>query len=305
MIDFKPMLAKDYDPAKQVYPCYASPKLDGIRGAVKDNQLLSRSLKPIPNKHVQAALSNTAFNGLDGELIVGDITAKDVFNRTTSHVMSHDKVFDFTFVVFDLHSSGMSFDRRYEYLQKTFGTPDTAAAKMMARLQGVKIVLLEQTLIRDAVHLDEFESEQIELGYEGVILRAIDGIYKNGRSTVNEGYLLKVKRFTDREAIVIGFEEQMKNNNVATVNELGRTKRSSHAENKAGKNTLGALVLRDIETGVEFNCGTGFDDVQRAHIWANQATYLGQPWKYKSFLVGEKDKPRHPVSLGHRSPLDM
>jgi DNA ligase-1 len=302
--EFRPMLAKEYDPAKQVYPCYASPKIDGIRGAVKGGRLLSRSLKEIPNKHVQNALADPLFNGFDGELVVGPITAPDVFNQTTSHVMSHDKVFDFTYVVFDKHDSEMGFDVRFAELKRQHAA--VAGPRLRARMVGgVRIVLLEQVLIRDAMHLDEYESEQIELGYEGVILRSIDGLYKFGRSTVNEGNLLKVKRFTDSEAFVVGFEEQMKNNNEATTNELGRTKRSSHAENKAGKGTLGALILRDPDTGVTFNCGTGMDDKTRQHIWDNQDKFMGQLWKYKSFKVGEKDKPRHPVSLGPRSALDM
>lgn len=302
--DFRPMLAKEYDPAKQAYPCYASPKLDGIRGAVKDGRLLSRSLKEIPNKHVQAALGDPFFDGFDGELIVGSSTAPDVFNRTTSHVMSHDKVFDFTYVVFDKHDSEMGFDVRLAALKKQYDS--AAGSRLKSRMvAGVRIVLLEQTLITGPEHLDEYEGKQIALGYEGVILRKIDGLYKFGRSTVNEGYLLKVKRFTDGEAIIVGFEEQMKNNNEATTNELGRTKRSSHQENKAGKGTLGALILKDVVSGVVFNCGTGMDDNTRQHIWDNQPTFKGQLRKYKSFPVGVKEKPRHPVDLGPRSPLDM
>ena len=43
---------------------------------------------------------------------------------------------------------------------------------------------------------------------------------------MREGYLLKVKRFVDGEALVIGVTEPMHNANEAKTNELGRTARS-------------------------------------------------------------------------------
>ena len=289
---FRPMLAKEYDPAKLVFPCYASPKLDGIRASVLGGKLLSRSLKSIPNRHVSAILSDKRFEGFDGELIVGDVTAPNVFSNTTSHVMSHDKVFDFTYYVFDLHDHDEGFDLRLDKLSKR-------------ACHSANIVLLEQNILYNLDDLDIYESLQIAEGYEGVILRKMDGLYKYGRSTVNEGLLLKVKRFTDGEAVVIGFEEQMFNGNEAKVNELGRTKRSSHQAGKTGKGTLGALIVRDVKSGVEFNVGTGMDDAIRAHIWAHQELHLGLLIKYKSFEVGVKDKPRHPVFLGFRHLEDV
>ena len=72
---FKPLLAKDYDPALLRFPVLASPKIDGVRATVLNNQLVSRSLKPIPNKLVFKALSNSALHGVDGELTVDAIDA--------------------------------------------------------------------------------------------------------------------------------------------------------------------------------------------------------------------------------------
>lgn len=92
---FAPMLAKDYDPAKLIYPIYASPKLDGIRCSILNGKPVSRTLKDIPSKHVQACLTYERLDGMDGELIVGEVTAKNVFSHTSSHVMAHDKIFDF------------------------------------------------------------------------------------------------------------------------------------------------------------------------------------------------------------------
>lgn len=95
----------------------------------------------------------------------------------------------------------------------------------------------------------------------------------------------------------------MHNGNEATVNELGRTKRSSHKENKTGRGDLGALVLRHPD-GFTFNVGTGFTDDDRALVWKDRDTFVGKLAKVKYFAIGMKDAPRHPVFLGWRDGSD-
>lgn len=287
---FKPQLACDYDPAKLRYPCWASFKLDGLRAVVRDGVVYSRSNKPIPNKHVQQKFKH--LEHFDGELIVGNPCSTTVFRDTTSVVMSRDKpADDVNFYVFD-HIGEM---------KKPY-----AARVLNIRGWGVRhdIHILSQLPIENHEQLVEFEAQALEAGYEGLILRDPAAPYKMGRSTVNEGYLLKVKQFVDDECVVIGFEERMRNDNAAVISELGRTKRSSHKENKHGRGDLGALVVRN-SSGVEFNIGTGFCDAEREAIWGDRGGYIGRIAKFKFFPVGVKEAPRHPVFLGWRDPLDM
>lgn len=290
----KPMLASACETKDIKFPVYASPKLDGLRGLIHNGILLSRSLKSIPNRHVSKILSNKLFEGLDGELILGPPTAPDVYRQSTSFFMSEDKVGDgWTFRVFDIHDCDAGYESRLEKLNKRGS-------------HGVEnIVLHEQRLIHNEDDLLSYEQSMLTEGYEGLILRAPHGKYKYGRSTAKEGLLLKLKRFEDSEAEIIGFEEQMFNGNEATVNELGRTKRSSHKAGKIGKNTLGALVVRDLTSGVEFNVGTGMDDALRKEIWNDRSKYSNHIIKYKYFPVGVKEAPRHPVFLGFRDKRDM
>lgn len=293
----KPMLAVDHDPTKLKFPMYASPKLDGLRGLVHEGNLLSRSLKPIPNRLVSKRLGDPRFNGLDGELIAGSPTAPNCMRACTSFFMAQDKVSDdWTFHVFDLHDRTECYEARHQALMFLLDKQ---------RDYGGNVILHDRKRIFNEDELLEYEAEQLGLGYEGLILRRPDGVYKFGRSTVNEGLLLKVKRFEDSEAVVVHFEEQMFNGNEATTNELGRTKRSSHKAGKVGKETLGALVVKDLRTGVEFNVGTGMDDALRKEIWSNRAKYSNRIIKYKYFAVGVKDLPRHPVFLGFRDKRDM
>lgn len=295
-MSFKPMLAVDHDPKKLVFPCFASPKLDGLRGLVHEGKLLSRSLKSIPNRHVSTLLSAVRFNGLDGELVAGSPTAPDCMQACTSFFMAQDKVRpDWAFHVFDMHDCEMlGYDIRHTRLVDRYQVTNCP-----------NIVLHTRRLIADEDELMTYEAEQLALGYEGLILRKPDGHYKYGRSTVNEGLLLKVKRFSDSDFEILGFEEQMFNGNKATTNELGRTKRSSHKAGKSGKATLGAFLVRDVSTGVEFSIGTGIDDALRAEVWANRPYFLGKFGKYKSFPIGVKLAPRHPVFLAFRDARDM
>jgi len=271
----------------------ASPKLDGIRCLVQNGVALSRSLKPIPNKHVQKLLGKKQYNGLDGELIVGTPTDSDVYRNTTSHVMSHDKEFKFTFWVFDNFELDMPYADRINEIHK------------LCPQQTGFITVLSHEIVTNMGQLQDYEADCLAIGYEGVILRDPNAMYKHGRSTAKEGGLIKVKRFSDSEATILGFEEQMKNINEKKVNELGRGQRSSHKENMIPKGTLGALVVKDISTGVEFNLGSGFTDSVRDQLWKYKTDLIGQTVKYKYFDIGVKDAPRHPVYLGIRIPEDM
>lgn len=291
---FKPMLSATAELQKIRFPVMVSPKLDGIRCLVHNGVGYSRSLKPIPNAFVQSVFKSGLYDGLDGELIVGPANAPDVYRVTNSGVMSKDGEPDFTFHVFDrweLHGQGFS------------SRLDSIGANVGIYPAHHQLELVPQTPVRDMFGLLAFETTQLELGYEGIMGRSLTGTYKFGRSTVKDGILWKLKRFTDSEFKVVGFEERMHNANEAFTDELGRTKRSSHQENKVGRGDLGAIVL-DHPAGT-FTCGTGFDDALRSEIWANRDRYLGQWAKVKHFEIGAKDKPRFPVFLGWRDERDL
>lgn len=284
---FRPMLASPADLDAVRYPIFASPKLDGIRASVVGGKLLSRTLKEIPSRHIFNMLSRPEFEGLDGELIVGEPTSPTCYRDTVSHVMADNKVFDFTYYVFDKWDHSQAFYlRRLDLRHK------------IQQLGHPSIALVEHAQLESRGQLDAYEASMVALGHEGIMLADSLATYKFGRATTKGGELLKVKRFVDSEAIVIGHVEEMFNGNDAEVNELGRTKRSTAKAGLVGKGTMGALIVRDVKTGVEFNIGTGFTAEDR-RMFA-MGGRLGETVKYKSFPIGVKDKPRHPVYLGLR-----
>lgn len=295
MSTFKPLLSAKADRAdlgRLNYPLLASPKLDGIRAVVLDGQLVSRTLKPIPNDFIRNALSRPCLDGLDGELIVGSPTDPDIYLKTNSAVMSKSGDPAFTYYVFDIHNMPAKFSDRLAELSEQVGVDP-------------RIVILDHKTINNEAELIAYQEWCLEQGYEGVMLRRPSASYKYGRSTLKEQTLVKLKVFEDGEATVLGMTEEMHNANEATTNALGHTERSSHKENKVGKGRMGTLVVRDLETNVEFEIGTGFTAAHRQEFWDQAGSVVGRIVKYKHFPHGAKDKPRHPVFLGFRDPIDM
>lgn len=288
----KPMLAAATDGKHLTYPLLLSPKLDGIRCLIIDGVACGRSLKPLPNKYVQKLFGRPELNGLDGELIVGLPTAKEVFQTTSSGVMSIEGEPEVMFHVFDDFLETGGFQRRLHIAQR--------------RIKKAKCcVAVDHWKIEVADDLNRWEEDYLAMGYEGVMLRHPDGPYKHGRSTAKEGWLLKAKRFEDSEARIIGFSELMHNANEAKRNELGHLERSSKKAGKQGAQVLGSFIVKDLKTGVEFDIGTGFTASQRQELWNVGDNLMGRIIKYKSQPTGVKDKPRFPVFLGFRDNRDL
>lgn len=291
----KPLLSCEVDIEKVNFPIYVSTKFDGIRALVIGGVVYSRSLKPIRNKHVQKLFGKPEYNGFDGELVVGNVYSKDVFQNTTSGVMSEGGEPDVTFHVFDLWSIP-TFD--YEYRQR--------------ELQEILLDEDEEhhsvvyTMIHKCKNKEDllfYLQHEQDVGGEGLIGRNPKGIYKYGRSTPKEQLSIKFKFFKTEEFEVVGFTERMHNSNEQKRDELGYADRSSAKDGMIPTDTLGSLILKYKET--TFNCGTGFNDGQRKEIWNNKNKYLGKLASIRYMEVGAKDKPRIPSFIWFRDEDDL
>lgn len=291
----KPVTAEQVDLGRG--PVWASPKLDGIRNLQMKSISKSRKLKDIPNRHIQQTLAHPVLDGLDGELVVGSPTAPDCIQVTTSGVMTRGGTPPFRYYVFDVWDSpGVGFVARKGYLRRR-----VAAASRL----GLPVVLVPQVLCHNLAELQQAIADNYLMGVEGTIIRSYDDPYKFNRSTLTEGYMLKVKESMDSEIRVTGFVEMRHNQNEATLDELGLTKRSTHQANKIGAGTLGKLVGTDVTSGQSVVIGTGkMTAVEKLHVWQNQALYLGRLAKYRFASYGVKDAPRHPRFICWRDASD-
>jgi len=304
MATIKPMLAAPAKIADIQFPVAASPKIDGIRGLILNCRAASRSLKSFPNVHTQKMFSNQILDGLDGEFILGSPVSPDSYRVTNSALMTMVGTPDVKLWVFDdIANPDRTFVERLKIAEEKVERALNA---------GFNIEMLDQVLVESMEELLEWEEHYLSLGFEGLILRNLNSPYKYGRSTINEGGMLKLKRMYDSEAVVVSVHERMHNGNAATINELGYTERSSHKENLVPAGDMGYITVRDINKesmfyDVEFNIGTGFTAEDRAWFWKNKKEVVdsGTIVKYAFFPVGVKDKPRHPSFKGFRSTIDM
>ena len=276
------------------FPLIASPKLDGIRCMVYEGVAMSRNWKPIPNAHVQKLIGRKEFHGLDGELGVGNPGSVDFYRNTMSGVMTEAGEPEFIFWVFDIFTLGSGFSERIDYLTSLMNHGQICYPAN----------LVDQRLISSKEELDAYEAECLYQGYEGLIVRDPKAVYKHGRSTTKEGGMIKVKRFSDAEAIIVDIQELQSNNNTPIKNVFGRTERSSHKENLISMDTMGALICKTSE-GIEFGIGTGFTETTRKIFWDNRKNLIGKYVKYKFFDGGNKQAPRFPVFLGFRDERDI
>lgn len=295
----RPLLAATCEDETRIrYPCIASPKLDGIRALHRGGALVSRKFLPIPNHYIRETLEKI----LPPEPLVsdGEIMVGADFSACTSAVMSRDGRPDFVFWMFDLVDPT---DPREPYRDRL----ERMDSWIWTQKRDVPVIVTPTQWIQDPNELQQFERVCLSNGFEGIIVRDPMGKYKEGRSTAREGILLKIKRFKDSEAEIIGFEELHKNTNEAKTDHLGLTKRSHKKAGKVPAGTLGKFKVRDLKSRKEFKIGTGkgLTHAHRKQIWDNRETYLGKIVKYKYQLHGTKDKPRSAVWLGWRDERDL
>lgn len=295
----KPMLAASLENIDSIkFPVYVTPKLDGIRCLKIDGNIVSRTFKPIRNAELAAAVKGLLPDGSDGELIMGG-----TFQNTTSMVMSADKMIGNEKAYF------YWFDYLVEDPKKTYLERIDDMKKFVEEhpeiltASPVKIMPLIPTEINTVEELMKYESEVLEQGFEGVMMRTAHGPYKFGRSTLKEGSLVKMKKFEDDEAIITGFNELQKNTNEKTKNEFGYAKRSSHKDGKIDQDTLGSIDAN--WRGIHFSIGSGFTMEQRKEFWDQRNNLIGKLVKFKYFATGMKVAPRFPTFLGFRSEDDM
>lgn len=278
---FKPLLSGVVDIDKLKFPVMVSPKLDGIRCIIHEGKAVSRKLKAIPNNHIRTTLEADDVNlpdFIDGELLLRDWTAP--FRDVSSAVMAKHGMPDFTYAVFDIITAegpGLPFVARYNALEWVVGD-------RVQRGHNSWLMRVRHTMAHDINQLMALHREYCGLGFEGTMIRDPQGIYKFGRSTTNQGILLKFKNWVDEEAMVVGVVEQMHNTNAAEKDNLGRTKRSSAKAGKVGKGTMGALECV-FEDGTAFDVGTGFTDAVRQDLWNDHV--------FRNGVIGKTIKVKH------------
>ena len=261
------MLAHDgaKHPKKIAGECFVEYKYDGVRiiAIVKngDATLHSRNGKILENfPHINEALSKPEFEGLvfDGEVMSEDFQAlmKQVHRKSGAQTEdAYLALFD-VLTIEDFNkgkTTDTAVDRREFLLSLGInGRADNVESSPPWVIRVVDATLINFDTEEGKTAFDEMNKEALAKGYEGLMIKPINEIYKCKRSHA----WLKVKPFIEVTLKVIALEEG------------------------TGKNEglLGALVVEGEDDGKFFhlNVGSGLTDENREQIWGSQSDVVGQ-----------------------------
>ena len=285
MMRKKAMLAQnvgDYSRIKSDdWPLYVQPKLDGVRcliqydeeGEFEGNGVVAYSRTGKEWKNIDHILGElTPFFQkypnviLDGELYNHDL--KKDFEKIISLVRktkptNEDKLESTEKVQFHCYDTIMEhipFQERNLFLEDEI----TCHVPLLQSITGVQT--------REVYEIEEIEvwhERFLEEGYEGSILRK-NSAYECKRSWT----LMKIKDFSDAEAVIIGYEE-------------GKGKREGH---------LGKFIMQD-DNGVEFGCppGKGYTYEDMKNMLENIHDYIGKRATFTYFERTKAGSYRHPL----------
>lgn len=286
MKNFKPMLAVKANMKRITYPVLATPKLDGIRCLIVKGEAVSRTLKPIPNDFIRYSLRGLP--SFDGELM---LHGNHDYNEIQSAVMNRKGEPDFHYKVFDYWDSPLGYESRLNLVTTATSHP-----------RVFPILPIE---CRDEAFLLSYLARTLEWGMEGVMIRQPDSPYKFGRSTVKEGFLLKIKKFQDDEGPLVRVVEKMNNVNPMTRDATGKAIRSSHRKGKVKAGTAGKVVILWGGMDVSLGFGPGFNDKEKYALWKARHLFKGKIVKFSYQGVSKNGMPRFPKMLGFRHGQDL
>jgi DNA ligase-1 len=259
-----PMLALDYHKrGKDIkFPCFAQPKLDGIRAIFHSGALHSRMNKKFPNlDHLNNELKSLKYN-LDGELYTDEISFQEISGIVRKKKLTGDDLAKLKKVklrVYDIVSP-LGYSDRYKLLQNIF-----------KGLKSEFIKPVETIEIFSIVEIKPLHDAYVKKGYEGLMLRNKTGGYIQKNRSKD---LQKFKEFDDDEFVIVD-SKQGTGKDVETIIFACKTKKGN------------LFDVRPVGTYT-----------QRAEMWKNRTKFVGKKLKVKYFgLTDNSDIPRHPVAL--------
>lgn len=198
-----PMLAHKYAERSHniSYPCYVQPKLDGQRGVTDSKVFWTRKGKLFIPEVVEHLLFDTAGLTVDGEAILPrpfcfDDTEKAVKKFRSADKPEKGKECDeyfhtqmLEFHIFDVMIEDVPFNKRLEMICELQRT------ELPPQIKVVPTYYVES----EEEALEKFQLF-MEMGYEGIMFRNIDGLYKAGARSKD---LQKLKEFQDDEFLVV------------------------------------------------------------------------------------------------------
>jgi DNA ligase-1 len=189
---------------KVIYPCFGQSKFNGVRALSKkltetQIRITSRKFKSYDNTLMHLARYLLPMMNID------DIFDGEVFLNgwTFQQILRHVKKFrpdtpSLQYWIYDIMSKGLAKERNEYYMN---AIPDNHS----------HIIKVPTVILHNSEELEIFHRQNIAAGFEGTIVRNMNGVYKCGPSRSTD--LLKKKDFIDGEFKIVNYEYEL----VATV----------------------------------------------------------------------------------------
>ena len=246
------MLAHTFDGTVDPKGWLMSEKLDGVRCYWNGARLYSRNgnaFQP-PKWFIDELPKDIA---LDGELW----TKRDDFQNAVGIVKKMDGKGDWSQIKYMVYDAPL--------INKSFKQRIKIAEEALAKNNSKYVVLHKQEVCKDQAHLDKAMDMVIQAKGEGMMIKDPNSKYEQRRSKA----LLKVKKFDDAEATVIGH-----------LKGTGRC-----------QDMTGAIQVKN-DNGVVFKIGSGFTDAQR-----RSPPKKGARVTYKYQGLTKAGVPRFPIFM--------
>ncbi len=245
----KPMLAKTVDWKKVTYPCLVQPKLDGVRClmVVKAGPpvvFLSRKGKEYTTlDHIKADVEaflcsdkDTGYNTpegfiLDGEIYSDELTFQEIVAAVKKQRPDSLKLH---FRAYDIVNDNKQRARIYD------------TESLVTAINSPFITMIATAGVQTKERIMELHNTWVGEGYEGVMIRLMDGHYAQGQRS---SHLLKVKEFQEDEFTFIRFEQGQREEDLLAVCCVkdGRCFKAKVIGNREEKKKLQAIPEKQLE----------------------------------------------------------
>jgi ATP-dependent DNA ligase len=321
---FKPLLCpnEEIDLNDLKYPLLVSTKMDGCRLLIKQGQIVTRSLKALPNIQLNQKFESIRKFSKEANVILdGEIFAPNIpFQFIVSCFMTEDcddiksikkwtklcQEYDY-FVsrqeVFD-KLKFYCFDCLTENLKDTPFNARLGNAENACKSFPELAVAVEHWAVYSAEEVSQVFDQVILKGYEGLILRNPKAPYKFGRARLSENiaYKLKPWKTVDSKIISVIQATEVNEDVEKTVNKLGYSRTSKRQEDRHTIDKAQAFVVNFNNR--ELSIPIALTDEQKKYIWQNKNEFIGKFIEYKFMTVGIKDLPRIPKMIRIREDKD-
>jgi ATP-dependent DNA ligase len=281
-----------------------SAKLDGVYCLVYGDEIFSRQLKLIPNRHLRTRLAPLIDYAEENDLIfMGELyDPSKPFTEDAGIVRADSADIGGTgFYAFDMMKRS-AFDEGNGWLP--FEVRYKALRRHLERLQFPFIELIPQVEVCNADEARRLYQAYLDQGFEGAVTRSGTAYYKFGRCRRSEQNLARHCEVSRSDVLVTDVIRGIKRRDSVKVPTLldGRRSRSFKQDDYEPDEIAGSLRVRFMD-GEEFGVGfgKGFTHDKRRHILNNAENYIGKIATIAYKKAGAKDAPRQPKLVCIRS----